>query len=150
MAHGSEPTLPRAVAVSATIAVVLAGVLGTAGVGRAVANAERPDSHVREYVPTTTIGRALVAALPSRRSIDYELGRLDLATQPIEPAIRFWLVKHGDRPLANGSLPRLGPYYQLYHRTTPGSSISATARRAIRGCGSSRASTSTTSGAPKR
>ena len=116
MAHGSEPTLPRAVAVSATIAVVLAGVLGTAGVGRAVANAERPDSHVREYVPTTTIGRALVAALPSRRSIDYELGPLDLATQPIEPAIRFWLVKHGDRPLANGSLPRLGPYYQLYHR----------------------------------
>jgi hypothetical protein len=115
-ARRSEPALPRGVAVSATIAVVLAGVLGTAGVGRAVANAERPDSHVREYAPTTTIGRALVAALPSRRSIDYELGPLDLATQPIEPAIRFWLVKHGDRPLANGSLPRLGPYYQLYHR----------------------------------
>jgi len=116
IAHRSKPTPPRAVALSATIAVVLAGVAGTAGVGRAVANDERPDSHVREYAPTTTIGRALVAVLPTRRAIDYELGPLDLATQPIEPAIRFWLVKHGDRPLANGSLPRLGPYYQLYHR----------------------------------
>lgn len=116
MAHRSTPTLPGRVAVSATIALVIAGVVGTAGVGRAVANAERPDSHVREYKPTTTIGRALVAALPQRRALDYELGPLDLATQPIEPAIRFWLVKHGDRPLADGSLPRLGPYYQLDHR----------------------------------
>jgi hypothetical protein len=112
----SKPRLPGAVTVSATIALLLAGVLGTAGVGRAVANAERRDSHVREYAPTTKIGRALVAALPPRRAIDYELGPLDLATQPIEPAIRFWLVKHGDRPLANGSLPRLGPFYQLDHR----------------------------------
>jgi hypothetical protein len=110
------PAPPLLARVSARIAVVLAGVLATAGVGQAVANTERPDSHVREYAPTTAIGRALVAAIPSGQSIDYELGSLDLATQPIEPPIRFWLVKHGDRPLADGSLPRLGPYYQLYHR----------------------------------
>ena len=57
-----------------------------------------------------------MAAIAPGQAIDYRLGQLDLATQPIEPAIRFWLVKHGDRPLADGSLPRLGPYYQLYHR----------------------------------
>jgi hypothetical protein len=110
------PQLPRHVVPVATALLALAGILGTAGVGQAVANIERPDSHVHEYGPTTEIGRALVAAIPPGQSIDYRLGPLDLATQPIEPAIRFWLVKHGDRPLANGSLPRLGPYYQLYHR----------------------------------
>jgi hypothetical protein len=106
---------PRA-RVHLTAAATVVGVLGTAAVGSAVASTQRPDSHVREYVPTTTIGRALVAAIPAGQSIDYELGPLDLATQPIEPAIRFWLVAHGDRPLADGSLPRLGPYYQLDHR----------------------------------
>jgi hypothetical protein len=116
MAHRSAPKPSGRLAMAATITVMLAGVLGTAGIGQAVASTERPDSHVREYAPTTTIGRALVAVLPRGQSIDYELGSLDLATQPIEPAIRFWLVKHGDRPLANGSLPRLGPYYELYHR----------------------------------
>ena len=34
----------------------------------------------------------------------------------MEPAIRFFLVRHGDRVLANGSFPRLGSYYELYHR----------------------------------
>ena len=110
------PALSPRASVYATIAVSFVGVLGTAGVGRAVANTERHDSHAREYVPTAVVGRALVAALPPGQSIDYELGALDLATQPIEPAIRFWLVKHGDRPLADGSLTRLGPYYELDHR----------------------------------
>jgi hypothetical protein len=106
---------PRAVLAGVVIAT-LTGIAASAGVGAAVANTQRPDSHIREYLPTTRIGRALVAALPAGQSIDYRLGPLDLATQPIEPAIRFWLVKHGDRPLADGSLPRLGPYYELYHR----------------------------------
>ena len=37
-------------------------------------------------------------------------------TQPIEPALRFFLVRHGDRVLARGSYKRLGAYYELYHR----------------------------------
>jgi len=98
------------------VALTLAGLLATAGVGEAVASIERPDSHVRAYRPTSAIGRALDAAIPAGQTIDYRLGSLDLATQPIEPAVRFLLVKHGDRPLAEGSLPRLGPYYELYHR----------------------------------
>jgi hypothetical protein len=34
----------------------------------------------------------------------------------MEPAIRFLLVRHGDRVLAPGSFPRLGSYYELYNR----------------------------------
>jgi hypothetical protein len=110
------PRLSQRVGVAMTVLAAAAGIAATAGVGDAVANTERPDSHVREYDPTTTIGQALVSAIAPGQAIDYRLGQLDLATQPIEPAIRFWLVKHGDRPLADGSLPRLGPYYQLDHR----------------------------------
>ena len=117
----AAPRLPRSlpgapgprVRTSGWVALVTCGLLATAAVGDAVAGTQRADSHVREYSPTTTIGQALVKAIPPGATIDYELGPLDLATQPIEPAIRFWLVKHGDRPLADGSRPRLGPYYQL-------------------------------------
>jgi hypothetical protein len=116
LAGRAAPQLrPRAMIV-ATVLATLVGVAATGGIGAAVANGERPDSHVREYAPTTAIGRALVAAIPPGQTIDYRVGALDLATQPIEPAIRFWLVKHGDRPLASGSLPRLGSYYELYRR----------------------------------
>jgi len=108
--------VPRLALLAAAGAIVLAGVAGTADVGRAVANEERPDSHAHLYAPTTTLGRALTAALPPQVSIDYLQGPLDVATQPIEPPMRFWLVKHGDRPLANGSLARLGTYYILDHR----------------------------------
>ena len=31
----------------------------------------------------------------------------------MEPAIRFLLVRHGDRVMAPGSFPRLGSYYEL-------------------------------------
>jgi hypothetical protein len=34
----------------------------------------------------------------------------------MEPAIRFFMVRHGDRVLAPGSFPRLGSYYELYDR----------------------------------
>jgi hypothetical protein len=34
----------------------------------------------------------------------------------MEPAIRFLLVRHGDRVLAEGSFPRLGSYYELHNR----------------------------------
>ena len=84
-------------------------------VGEAVAATARP-------TPTSTsTGRsdALAAGIerlipPRRRRIDYRFGALDLGTQPMEPAIRFFLVRHGDRVLAHGSFPRLGSYYELY------------------------------------
>jgi hypothetical protein len=116
IARRSAPVVPRLALFAAGSVIVLLGIAGTADVGRAVANQERPDSHVHLYAPTTALASALVAALPPRVSIDYVLGPLDVATQPIEPPIRFWLVKHGDRPLANGSLQRLGTYYMLYNR----------------------------------
>jgi len=113
---GSLPVRrPRALG-AARRASVVAGIVATLAVASAVAGTQRRDSHAREYLPTATIGRALVTAIPAHRTIDYELGSLDLATQPIEPAVRFWLVAHGDRPLADGSLPRLGNYYQLGDR----------------------------------
>ena len=31
----------------------------------------------------------------------------------MEPALRFLLVRHGDRVMAPGSFPRLGSYYEL-------------------------------------
>jgi hypothetical protein len=116
LVHRAPPRIPRFALVIAGAAIVLAGVAGTAEAGRAIANRERPDSHFPLYAPTTILGSALVAALPPHVTIDWEQGPLDLATQPIEPPLRFWLVKHGDRPLANGSLQRLGTYYMLLNR----------------------------------
>jgi hypothetical protein len=85
-------------------------------VGNAVAATGKPDSHVYEYRPTRALASAIERAIPSGATIAYHLGPLDLGTQPMEPAIRFFLVRHGDRPLADGSLPRLGPYYEQYRR----------------------------------
>jgi len=116
LAHREVPAMPRPVVIAAATLVAIAGIAATADVGRAVANQERSDSHFPLYAPTTALGSALVAALPRRQSIDWLQGPLDLATQPIEPPLRFWLVKHGDRPLANGSLQRLGTYYMLLNR----------------------------------
>ena len=50
---------------------------------------------------------------PAGESIDYRFGALDLGTQPMEPGLRFLLVRHRDRVLAPGSFPRLGSYYVL-------------------------------------
>jgi hypothetical protein len=116
LAHREIPAMPRLVPIAVGALIVIAGIAGTAEAGRAVANQEKPDSHAPLYAPTTILGKSLVAALPPHQSIYYEQGPLDLATQPIEPPLRFWLVKHGDRPLANGSLQRLGTYYMLLQR----------------------------------
>jgi hypothetical protein len=94
----------------------VAGVIGVASVGVAVASTARPDSHVYNYKPTWALANGIEQQIPAGRSIDYRSGPLDVATQPIEPALRFLLVRHGDRPLADGSLPRLGSYYVREHR----------------------------------
>jgi hypothetical protein len=54
--------------------------------------------------------------IPPGQTIRIYTGGLGVGTQPREAPIRFFLVRHGDRVLANGSLPRLGSYYELYDR----------------------------------
>ena len=53
------------------------------------------------------------------RASTTRFGALDLGTQPMEPAIRFLLVRHGDRVMAPGSFPRLGTYYELQRPPLP-------------------------------
>ena len=99
------------------VPLAVAGLAGLALVGAAVAAEERPDSHVYEYRSVTAIATALERVLPPGQGIDYRFGALDLGTQPMEPALRFLLVRHGDRVMAPGSFPRLGSYYELRGHT---------------------------------
>ncbi len=105
--------LARALALAC---VGLGGAAGVALVGDAVAKTARPDSHIYEYHPIASLARSIERIVPPGVAIDYRLGPLDLGTQPMEPALRFLLVRHRDRVLAEGSYPRLGAYYELYHR----------------------------------
>ncbi|HTY97035.1 MAG TPA: hypothetical protein VMB91_08355 [Solirubrobacteraceae bacterium] len=100
-------------AAAAVTPLALAGLAGLALVGTAVASEEHPDSHVYEYRSVTAMAKALERVLPSGEGVDYRFGALDLGTQPMEPALRFLLVRHGDRVMAPGSFPRLGSYYVL-------------------------------------
>jgi len=100
----------------AIMLVSLASLGGVVAVGRTVAASAKPDSHAYEYQPIRAAAAGMERLIPPGQSIEYRLGPLDVGTQPMEPAIRFLLVRHGDRVLANGSLPRLGPYYALYNR----------------------------------
>ena len=93
--------------------MAVAGLVGLAFVGAAVASEEQPDSHVYEYRSITAMARALGRVLPAGEGVDYRFGALDLGTQPMEPGLRFLLVRHGDRVMAPGSFPRLGSYYVL-------------------------------------
>ena len=108
------PARTPTIALAASCVVCLGG---TVGVGAAVATTTHRDSHVYEYGPTRVLAAAIERAIPSGTTVDYHtLGTLPPGTQPIEPALRFFLVRHGDRVLAVGSYPRLGAYYELYHR----------------------------------
>jgi hypothetical protein len=100
--------LPRLAAALTT----LLALLGIAAVGFAVAHTAKPDSHVYEYRPTRALAAGIERVVPKGVAIAYRFGPLGLGTQPMEPAIRFLLVRHGDRPLARGSYPRLGSYYE--------------------------------------
>ncbi len=101
------------------VAIVLASLASLAGViavGSAVAATAKPDSHIYDYRPIGTTAAGIERLIPPRETIEYRNGGLDLGTQPMEPAIRFLLVRHDDRVLAEGSYVRLGDYYELYHR----------------------------------
>ncbi|HTW42636.1 MAG TPA: hypothetical protein VMD79_10010 [Solirubrobacteraceae bacterium] len=94
----------------------LASIVVVAALGDAVAATAKPDSHAYDYRPIHEIAAGIERVIPPGVNIDYGLGPLDLTTQPMEPAIRFLLVRHRDRPMAEGSFPRLGSYYELYDR----------------------------------
>ncbi len=114
--RGDRGALPAWVRPAAVVLASLASIGGVAAVGSAVAATAKPDSHVYEYRPIRAVAAGIERLIEPGRSIEYRLGPLDVGTQPMEPAIRFLLVRHGDRVLAEGSYPRLGSYYELYHR----------------------------------
>jgi len=106
--------LPRWIRPLAVTLASLASLAGAVGVGNAVAATAKPDSHSYDYRPIATTAAAIERLIPARQTIEYKNGGLDTATQPMEPAIRFFLVRHNDRVLAKGSYLRLGNYYELY------------------------------------
>jgi hypothetical protein len=81
--------------------------------GTAVARTERPDSHQAQYRPIGAIVARLDQVVPAHVTLRFSLGPDNVSTQPMEPAIRFGLVRHGDLVLSNGALDRLGEYYEL-------------------------------------
>jgi hypothetical protein len=117
--RGARPrrmALPSRVRLAAIVVASLASLGAVVAVGGAVAATAKPDSHQYEYRPIRAVAAGIERLIPPRQTIAYDLGALDTGTQPMEPAIRFFLVRHGDRPLANGSFPRLGSYYERYDR----------------------------------
>ena len=91
----------------------LGGVIAT---GTAVAATQRPDSHAQQYHPIAVIAARLDQLIPTKQTVRLLLGPSDISTQPIEPAVRYGLVRHGDLVLARGSFRRLGRYYELEHK----------------------------------
>jgi hypothetical protein len=102
----------RAACVLASLAC-LGGVVATAGT---VAATQKPDSHVNQYHPIAAIIARLDQLVPPGQAVRFELGASDVSTQPIEPGVRFGLVRHGDLVLSHGAQERLGPYYELANK----------------------------------
>jgi hypothetical protein len=107
-----SPALPAGARPVAVAVASLAGLVGVAAVGSAVAATEKPDTHVYDYAGIKATAAAIERAVPPGQRVSYRFGPLDTATQPMEPAIRFLLVRHGDRVFAKGSFDRLGTYYE--------------------------------------
>ena len=129
-AHGRTP--PSRARPAAIVLASVAALGAVTAVGNAVAATAKPDSHVYEYQPIREAAKGIERLIPPGQTVSYELGPLDLGTQPMEPAIRFFLVRHGDRVLANGSLPRLGAYYELDNRPVQWTVYVTDARRSRR------------------
>lgn len=125
------PARAATIALAASCALALGA---TVGAGAAVAGTAHRDSHLYEYGPTRVLAAAIERAVPGATTVDYHtLGTLPPGTQPIEPALRFFLVRHGDRVLATGSYRRLGAYYELYHRPYRWEVLLVNGRQARRG-----------------
>jgi len=106
---GSSPRGRRLAGVLASLACLGA----IAEVGTAVAATERVDSHVHQYRPIAAIVARLDQVIPAHTTVRFSLGAQNVSTQPMEPAVRFGLVRHGDLVLSNGAVVRLGTYYEL-------------------------------------
>lgn len=107
--------VPRAATAAASVAAALLGVGATAIVARASAATESPDEHVALYRPIASLVARLDRRIPPGRTVLLE-GRLDVSPMPVKPALRYFLVRHGDRVLGPDSYLRLGWWYELDHR----------------------------------
>ena len=114
-ARWRAPAAARA-RLAACVLASLACLGGVAEAGAAVAGTEKPDSHVNQYRPISYIVARLIAAVPAHTTVRFSLGANNVSTQPMEPAIRFGLVRHGDLVLSQGAYYRLGYYYELEHK----------------------------------
>jgi len=113
--HGGAATAATAVS---TLAPALARVLALGAVlavGGAVASTERPDEHRSTYRPTAALAARLNRVIPAGSTVELQ-GRLDVATLPLKPSLRYFLVRHHVRVLGRGSYLRLGTWYELYDR----------------------------------
>jgi hypothetical protein len=107
--------VPVFVPVLATALACAAGLAATAAIGSVVASSEKPDEHRPSYRPATALAQRLERVIPSGQTIQM-VGNLNVATMPIKPALRYYLVGHGVRVLARGSNLRLGNWYELFKR----------------------------------
>jgi hypothetical protein len=109
-----RPLRGRLVALGSVL-LTLAGIGAAAAVGEAVAAQGTPDEHATLYPPIKAIDAHLAHLVPRGGSVVLE-GLLDGATEPVKPAVRYFLVARGTRVLAPSSSLRLGGWYELYHR----------------------------------
>ncbi len=116
LAESWSTRLPRRAPGAGRIIASLACVGVIAVTGNAVAASERRDSHVNQYHPIAAIVAALDRVVPAHKTVRLQLGANDVSTQPIEPGVRFGLVRHDDVVLSNGAHQRLGFYYELEHK----------------------------------
>lgn len=103
-ASAVAPALACVVALGAVVAV-----------GGAVASIERPDEHRSAYRPTASLAAHLERVIPAGATVELR-GTLDVATLPMKPSLRYFLVRHDVRVLGRGSYLRLGTWYELYDR----------------------------------
>lgn len=108
--------LPARYLRAAGIVACLGCLGGVVATGDAVAATEKPDSHVNQYHPIAAIVARLDQIVPPNQTVRFQLGASDISTQPMEPGVRFGLVRHGDLPLSQGAHERLGYYYELEHK----------------------------------
>ncbi len=99
----------------ASIVCSLLAVGATAAIGAVVAQRGEPDEHAVTYAAVRAIDARLAKLVAPDGSVVLE-GKLDGATLPVKPAVRYFLVTRGTRVLAPGSYLRLGTWYELYRR----------------------------------
>lgn len=98
-----------------SLVATLLSVVAVTAVGSAVAAQGEHDEHVALYGAVRDIDAHLSELTATGSTILFE-GKLDGATMPIKPAVRYFLVAHDERVLAPGSFLRLGSWYELYRR----------------------------------